>query len=981
MVEFTNTAALVLLGLIPVAIYLARHSLAALARTRARTAVALRVLILLLIVMALAGLRIRLATRDLAVIFLVDVSSSVSPGAGRAAVEFINSEIERASPRDYVGVVAFGRDPVVELAPSRKESLGDWRLVEISAAPARDYTDIATAMRLAAALVPEDAVGRLVLISDGNENLKSAADAAQLLRAEGVEVHTRAMATVSDAGDRQAEVAVRSLSAPESLAEGEAFDLSVTIDSTTDTDAVLRVFRNDTVVAERDVRLAAGGENVFVMPQRNERKGFYTYRAEVEALQSDVFVQNNSREAFTIVEGRPKTLYVYGDAQPSAGMRRVLEEGNFAAEIRPAAAVPTQLAGFQDYDLVIFDNVPATVLTTGQMKMIQSYVRDLGGGFIMIGGDQSFGPGGYYKTPVEETLPVSLDVRQKKHFPSLALALVIDKSGSMSGDKMKLALEAASAAVDFLSDRDSVAVMAFDSEAQTVVNLGKVEDKQAILRAIGSIQEGGGTEIYEGLERAYEMLQPDDAQIKHIILLSDGQSDGDFPSLTRAIRDAGITLSSVAVGNDADFQLMQQLAEWGGGRFYETDSPENLPRIFTREAFLASRSTIIEEPFTPRLTRPSQATDGIDWSSAPQLGGYVGTAERDALTTPAITSLVTDKDDPLYASWQYGLGRAAAFTSDAKPRWASGWMNWPGFGQFWAQALRDTLRREGASDLTPRVDIDAGRGRISVEAVTPEGAFKNNLRLRAHIVAPDFSTSDITLEQTAAGRYEAEFEATSRGAYLVSVTEEGGQAAPITGSVNSYSPEYAVTTSDANLLARISEATGGSVVAGDRAGVNLYERGAVKTRPQEIWQWLLLAALLILPVDVGIRRVHITREQIVAAREWVRSRLRPGRQEAESREATGLSQLKDARARVRLGDNGAAEAASAQRAETVAARAARRESVEPPSASEARAGETAAPAASSIRDSKAERELREEETGEAKPLASRLLDARRKRRD
>lgn len=981
MVEFTNTAALVLLVLIPVAIYLARHSLAALARPRARIAVALRVLILLLIVMALAGLRIRLATRDLAVIFLVDISSSVSPGAGRAAVEFINSEIERAAPRDYVGVVAFGRDPVVELAPSRKESLGDWRLVEISAAPARDYTDIATAMRLAAALIPEDAVGRLVLISDGNENLKSAADAAQLLRAEAVEVHTRAMATVSDAGDRQAEVAVRSLSAPESLAEGEAFDLSVTVDSTTDTDAVLRVFRNDTVVAERDVRLAAGGENVFVMPQRNERKGFYTYRAEVEALQSDIFVQNNSREAFTIVEGRPKTLYVYGDAQPSAGMRRVLEEGNFAAEIRPAAAVPTQLAGFQDYDLVIFDNVPATVLTTGQMKMIQSYVRDLGGGFIMIGGDQSFGPGGYYKTPVEETLPVSLDVRQKKHFPSLALALVIDKSGSMSGDKMKLALEAASAAVDFLSDRDSVAVIAFDSEAQTVVNLGKVQDKQAILSAISSIQEGGGTEIYEGLERAYEMLQPDDSQIKHIILLSDGQSEGDFPGLTNAIRDAGITLSSVAVGNDADFGLMKQLAEWGGGRFYETDSPENLPRIFTREAFLASRSTIIEEPFTPRLTRPSQATDGIDWAVAPQLGGYVGTAERDALTTPAITSLVTDKDDPLYASWQYGLGRAAAFTSDAKPRWASGWMNWPGFGQFWAQALRDTLRREGATDLTPRVDIDAGRGRISVEAVTPEGAFKNNLRLRAHIVAPDFSTSDITLEQTAAGRYEAEFEATSRGAYLVSVTEEGGQAAPITGSVNSYSPEYAVTTSDANLLARISEATGGSLLAADRGEVNLYERRAVKTRPQEIWQWLLLAALLILPVDVGIRRVHITREQIVAAREWIQSRLRPKSEEGESREATGLAQLKDARARVRLGDNGAAEAAVTQRAETAAARReiVEPQIVEPPPASEARAD--VSPAASSGRDSQAERELSEEQTGEAKPLASRLLDARRKRRD
>jgi Ca-activated chloride channel homolog len=966
MVEFTNTAALVLLGLIPVAIYLARHSLAALSRPRARASITARVMILLLIVLALAGLRIRLATRDLAVIFLVDVSSSVAPGAERAAVEFINGEIDRAAPRDYVGIVAFGRDPSVELAPSRKETLGEWHLAEINAAPARDYTDIATALRLAAALVPEDAAGRLVLISDGNENLESAAEEAQLLRAAGIEVHARAMTTVSDAGDRQAEVAVRDLAAPQSLAEGEAFDLRVTIDSTTDTDAVLRVFRNDSIVAERPVRLAASGENVFVMPQRNERKGFYTYRAEVEAVRSDIFVQNNSREAFTIVEGRPKTLYVYGDGQPPAGLRRVLEEGSFAADIRSSAALPTTLAGFQDYDLVIFDNVPATGLTTGQMKMIQSYVRDLGGGFIMVGGDQSFGPGGYYKTPVEETLPVSLDVRQKKHFPSLALALVIDKSGSMSGTKMKLALEAASAAVDFLSDRDSVAVVAFDSDAQTVVNLGKVEDKQAILREIGSIQEGGGTEIYAGLQRAYEMLQPSDAQIKHIILLSDGQSEGDFPGLTRSIREAGITLSSVAVGDDADFQLMKALAEWGGGRFYQTDSPENLPRIFTREAFLASRSTIIEEPFTPRLVRPSQATDGIDWSSAPRLGGYVGTAERDALTTPAITSLVTDKDDPLYAAWQYGLGRAAAFTSDAKPRWALGWMNWSGFGQFWAQALRDTLRREGATDLTPRVDIDAGRGRIAVEAVTPDGAFKNNLRLRAHIVAPDFSTSDVTLEQTAAGHYETEFEATRRGAYLVSVTEEGGEAAPITGSVNSYSPEYAVTTSDTSLLARLAEATGGRVLAIDSSDANLFERGVTRTRPQEIWQWLLVAALLLLPIDVGIRRVHITREQMLAAREWIASKLR--RQvaaEGESEAAAALSQLKDARARVRMGNDGTESPARASHTAQPAAPATSQPGV---NRAQQRAAET-------------EREQVGSEAGETKPLASRLLDARRKKRD
>jgi Ca-activated chloride channel family protein len=1004
--EFTNPFALVLLGLIPVALYFARHSLASMSRLRAGLSLATRVLILLLIVMSLAGLRARTTSRDLALIFLVDVSASVAQDTRGPVIDFINGEVDRAGPRDYVGVVAFGREPAVELAPTRKEALADWRLREISSNPPRDYTDIAAALRLASALVPEDAVGRLVLVSDGNENLESAAEEAQLLRASGIEVYTRAIDTASERGLSQGEIAVRDLAAPETLAEGEAFDLRVTIDSTRDTDAVLRVYRNDSVASERTVHLAASGENVFVLAERADRKGFYTYRAEVEALQSDTLVQNNSREAFAIVEGRPKTLYLYGDPRPSPAVARVLSEGSFLADMRPAAAAPTTLAGFQDYDLVIFDNVPASALKTAQMKMVASYVRDLGGGFVMIGGDQSFGPGGYYKTPIEEALPVSLDVRQKKHLPSLAIALVVDKSGSMSGEKLEMTLEASSATVDFLSERDSVGVIAFDSDAYPVVGLTKVEDKKSIIAKIQSIQALGGTSMYPGLKMAYDWLQSSDAQIKHMIVLSDGQSEpGDFRGIARAAREAGVTVTTVAVGEDSDHQTMEMIASVGGGRFYAADNAETLPRIFTREAVLASRSTIIEEPFTPRLVRQTQATGGIDWGAAPPLGGYVGTAERDPVNSPAITSLISDKDDPVYAVWQYGLGRSAAFTSDAKSRWAAGWMNWPGFGQFWTQAFRDTLRREGASDLSPRVEVNAGRGHVTVEAMTAQGEFRNNLRLRAHVVAPDFSATDVALEQTAAGRYEGDFAATTRGAYLVNVAEEGGQRAQVSGAVNSYSPEFIITGSDADLLTRISEATGGrdmsagvsnvtptgdesAQAAGSQpstAGVNLFERRATKTRPHEIWEALMLAALLLLPVDVGIRRLHITREQLEHARGWIESRARRPRAPAEAETPASLAQLKDARGRVRLGDSdimpldlnprtqqavSAAPSAASRLAELRRSEGERQDRARPAAdESPLIAGE----------NTKATEPATEAEL--ARPLASRLLDARRKKRE
>ncbi len=951
--DFTNPLALLLLCLIPLALSLTFSSLANLAARRRWISIAARILLLLLIVLALGGLRVRTTSRDLCLMFLVDVSASVAQGTRQEVLDFINSQAGNAGARDYIGVIAFAREPSVELAPTRREALGDWRITEISSSPPRDYTNLAAALRLAAALVPEGASGRIVLISDGNENLERSSEEAELLRASDIEVYTRAIGTTTEHGTSRGEVAIRDLEVPEHLAEGEAFDLRVTVDSTRDADATLRVYRNDSIVTERTVHLAGSGENVYVLPQRVGQKGFYSYHAEVEAIGSDAFVQNNSREAFAIVEGQPKTLYLYGDERPSPGIVRVLTEGNFAFDVRTAAAAPATLAGFQNYDLVVFDNVPASALTTAQMKMVQSYVRDLGGGFVMIGGDQSFGPGGYYKTPIEETLPVSLDVRQKKHFPSLALALVIDKSGSMAGTKMQLTQEAAAATVDFLSDRDSVGVVAFDSQPYPVVNLTKVEDKKTIIRQIESIQALGGTNMYPGLRMAHQWLQSSDAQIKHIIVLSDGRSeDGDFRVIAREVRDSGMTLTTVAVGDDADIPMMRMLADIGGGRFYAADRPENLPRIFTREASLASRSTIIEEPFTPRLVRPAQATNGINWSAAPQLGGYVGTAERDSLKSPAITALISDKDDPLYAVWQYGLGRAAAFTSDAKPRWAAGWMNWPGFGQFWTQAFRDALRHESANGLTPRIEITAGRGHVAVDAITPEGDSRNNLRLRAHVVAPDFSVTDVTLDQTAAGQYEGNFPAVARGAYLVSVAENDGVAVTTAGAVNSYSPEFNIASQDPDLLARLSEMTGGKVIlSGDAASRDLFARRLTKTIPHEIWEGLILAALILLPIDIGVRRVLITREQLAHAREWIDSRLRRASASRIDSVSISMERLKDARSRVLLGESKG------------------NESDPPPPAPVPRSSDQAPMKLGA-----------EDAGGDAEPLASRLLDAKRNRR-
>lgn len=976
-IEFTNPAALLLLLLAPLTVAGWRRTRLFTSKIRAGLIVSFRAAILVLIVLALAGLRLRTSSTDLAVIFLVDVSASVAQDEQRAAIEFINREVDRAPPRDFVGVIAFAREPSVELAPTRKEALPDRPLEQINSNPARDYTDVASAVRLAAALVPESATGRLVLMSDGDENLETAAQYVPLLQSQGIEVHVVQMKRFTDRQVSPAELAVREVSGPSRVAEGEAFNLQVAIDSTREAETVLRVFRNDSLVSERRATLAPFGDNVFILPQRVDQSGFYRYRADVEAIDADLFTQNNSAGALVLVEGPPRTLYLYGDTA-SLAIARVLREGNFVFESRAAAALPGSLAAFQTYDLVILDNVPADSMTRDQMKMIRSYVHDLGGGFVMIGGDKSFGVGGYYKTPVEEVLPVSLDIRNKKHLPGLALVLVIDKSGSMNElqagrSKIEVAVEAASSAVEALSERDWVGVVAFDQQAHEVVKLTHVEDKNAIREALGGIGAGGGTAMYPGLQMAYRSLLSSEAQIKHIIVLSDGESEpGDFPGIARSISDAGITLSSVAVGETAAFELMRMLADAGGGRYYETDTPESLAAIFTREAFLASRGAIVEEPFVPLPVRATQATAGIDWSKAPQLLGYVGTAERDP--SVAITALVSHKDDPVFAVWQHGLGRSAAFTSDAKPRWAAGWMNWPGFGQFWTQVFRDIVRREG-SDAALRVESRVGfddareqdrRGRIEVDVTTPEGQFKNDLKLRARVVAPDLTATEIPLTQTAAGRYEGYFAAPARGSYLATVIQDEATTIAATGGVKQYSPEFVIAGADATLLEQLSMATGGRILGSaspDDTEGGLFDRRSTKTIPHEVWQSLILLALLLLPIDVGMRRVRVSREDLTAALEAALTRIRllseslwGLRRPLEA--GPGLDRLKASRLRVRL--RGPADV------------------TEPDESVPVRISKKPDPVGAMKGD-----DIVEEQPKRAQPdsLASRLLDARRRRRE
>jgi uncharacterized membrane protein len=521
--------------------------------------------------------------------------------------------------------------------------------------------------------------------------------------------------------------------------------------------------------------------------------------------------------------------------------------------------IPSDMAGLEKYDGVILSNVPSTQLKPAQMTHIRDYVRDEGGGLIMLGGDNSFGLGGYYRTPVEEALPVTMDVKQRVDVPNLSIVLSIDRSDSMTTiangkvSFLDLAKESAHLVVDLVDEGAEVGVMSWDTEWKWEVPIRNAKDKNTIHRGISSIVSGGGTDGFPALRESYRALSLRPALLKHVIFLTDGHMRRDeFQGLVERMAKDQISVSAVAVGKYADERLLTNIARWGKGRYYITEDSNSLLRIFAVETQLASNASIIEQPFRPRLTDPGhEAAQDIDWKSVPPLGGYIATTPKNA----AEQVLRSQWDDPVLATWRYGLGRAAAFTSDATSRWAQQWLQWRDFNKFWAQLVRWTLRSGSVGETTATVERRGSVGEVIVEAVDSRGAFVNHLDAQVGVVSPDKERRVIDLEQVGPGRYVGRFPATQEGVYLVGVTPRPGQRAKgsqVTGLVVPYAQELRELGVAEPLLRELAEAASGGPLAEPREAFLKARRSYRAT--VEIWPWLVGLAGLVLVLEIALRR-------------------------------------------------------------------------------------------------------------------------------
>lgn len=844
---------------------------------RRRAALAVRVLLLSFLVFALAGFQLVLPVDRLAVVYVVDLSDSVGTAGREEALAYLRESLAAKEDEDVAGIVAFGGDALVERLPADLTEID-----RIASTPVRGATDIGAALRLAGALFPDDAQKRIVLLSDGNDTTGSGQTEAALAAARGIQVQTH-LTGLAGAD----EVLVERLTAPSTARLGEQVQVSADVTSTIAQPATARLFVNGDLAATQPIALVAGPNRLDFLFTAKEA-GFLRFRVVVEAAR-DTFNQNDRADANTIVKGEPRVLVVKGDEDVAQQLVAALAVERETVDTAIPEAMPADLASLADYDAIVLVDVPRLRLTDTQLAALQVYVRDLGRGLVTIGGPQAYGAGGYTDTPLEETLPVDMGVRDRTKQPDVALVVVIDKSGSMDAchcnsfnggmgggsgiagvKKTDIGKEAILRAASALTARDEFGVVAFDEQAHWVVRTAPLGGIADIEGAIGGIQPLGQTNIFSGLDTAVQALKSAAATRRHIILLTDGwSSSGQYDDILAQMKTAGITLSTVGAGGGSN-PFLEQLARAGGGRFYSASNPASIPDIFLKETQQVSGQQIVEESFFPIKTSNSPILRGID-GGLPSLLGYNGTTAKPA----AQTVLVTARDDPLLAQWQYGLGRAVAWTSDSTGRWAKSWIGWAGFSRFFSQMVGWTFPGEESGGIEASFVDRGGRPYLRVESVNADGSARDFYATRVALVGPDLEPATVDLSQVAPGVYEAPIASLESGAYAVRVTQTKPGAAALGRTLGLVAPtaaEYRLLGANEPLLAAIRSATGGTEAV-TPAAVWVHDLQAT-SRFTDTWPWLLVLALLLWPLDVALRRVSVGRRELADARRSISERVR-----------------------------------------------------------------------------------------------------------
>jgi len=846
MIHFSHPLFLWLFFLTPFIFYIYKKRSSALTLLRRRISLILRLAIFTFLILSLAGIKVSLPGRGKNVFFLLDVSESITEEQRVLAFNYLKRIPEMMKRKDQAGLILFGKEAFVEFLPRK-----DFRISSLHTFVDSLYTNISGALMLASKNFPQQGNKEIVLLSDGNENRGEARNLVNYLKENKIKVNVFPLT-----GREKKEALLKEMILPSQVKKREKFEIRIIAQSFFETEGILKLYVNDKFLEERKIKLEPE-EKLFSFEEKLEKGGFYTYKAILEVWPDNI-PSNNQIYGYTLVKGGPKILLITREREAIGNLIEVFKKNNFSLEICSPFNAPSSLDELSNYSAIILNNISALWLSSLHLKRISEYVKDLGGGLVVIGGENSFGPGGYRDTPLEEALPVYAGIRQKTSLPYLSMVLIIDKSGSMSGGgnedsltKISLAKKAAGTVVDLLPSYERIGILSFDTDCYWTVPLQLVANKPGIIRELSSLKANGGTSLYPALKEAFEELRKEKSTIKHIIVLSDGLSTEDnFEEIVKKMKEEKVTVSTVAIGEDADIELMRNIALWGKGKAYYTSDIQSIPRIFTTETLRVTRSLVVKESFLPIINAEGPLTSGINWQNVPPLEGYTVTTPKQISTI----YLLSPRKDPLLVSWRYGLGRAVVFTSDYG-KWSKNWKKWQDYDKFWIQLVRWVIPTT-QSFLFPTVSIEEEKGHLTVDALDEKGKYLNFLSLKARIIKTESKIELIFLEQTAPGRYEGWFSTDEVGSYIISIfneEERGLKQTELTGAVVSYSPEYKDLTPNKNLLTYLSENTEGKVLS--FSDNPFKERKFTFSSPYGLQLPLLALAIFLFLLDVGIRVV------------------------------------------------------------------------------------------------------------------------------
>jgi Ca-activated chloride channel family protein len=872
--ELLTPRALQLAALVPWLLWASTSSLVQLSRARRLSALLLRSAGVLVGALALAQPLQRVETHDTATVFVVDVSDSIDETSLADARAYIARALAQRSATRRASLLTFAAEASARPLPAPGAETKSWALARHASGRG---TDVERALSLALGSLPADVVPQVVLFSDGRETHGDRRRALDALEARGALLFVKAPGVVPS------EVGVLDLTLPSTIRVGEPFmvEARVVASAAMEVHAKLLVGERDNEPDSERTLHVEPGETTLSFRSRVGRAGHVRYTLELTPGGPDRFVENNRFVTEAVVRGAPRVL-VIAAAQRAYAFVDLLRAASFEVELSTPERAPASNAALRELDFYVLCDVPRVALSRASLDAIVAYVHD-GGGFLMTGGEHSFGLGGYQGSPLEPILPVLLEGSAQRDQPSLALVLAIDKSGSMAGDKLERAKEAAIATAELLSPDSYLGVIGFDAEPERIVRLA-LRNPSAVARNVGLLAAGGGTALFPALDAAYSDLSGVRARKKHVVVLTDGQTQEEsLDALAENMRADDISVSTIGLGEDVNRGLLVELATRAGGRSYFTRDPARIPRLFTDEAELVARSSAVEARTRVRRVLPADFLKGIAIEGAPPLSGYVATRARPA---PAQLILDSQRGEPVLSRQRVGLGWSLALTTDVEARWSADWYRWRPLSALFAQLIREHMRQARGPSLPVHTRLEGDVLVASVDVLDERGRFVDDLRGQLLVENDRGLSRTIELLLRSPGRYEARVTLTELGSYVLRARLERaadertsatphpapgtvavGQVAlrpalePLTvlaeGSLSvpfpaEYRPPFAPETG--SLRAAAQRTGGGDLPAPERL---LPGRGRHAWSRRERWPALVWAVLALFLMDLVTRRVRL----------------------------------------------------------------------------------------------------------------------------